>query len=61
VGDSLIAVRVPEGTHVLKFRYHVPGLAPGLIISITCVLLAIIFGRPDLIRKLIRKVCVKRD
>ncbi len=61
VCDSLIAVRVPEGTHVLKFRYHVPGLAPGLIITITCVLLAFIFGRPDLIRKLIRKVCVKRD
>jgi uncharacterized membrane protein YfhO len=35
---SLMAFSVPEGEHRIEFRYHVPALVPGVIISLLAVL-----------------------
>ena len=35
---SLMAFSVPEGEHKIEFRYHVPALVPGVIISLLAVL-----------------------
>jgi uncharacterized membrane protein YfhO len=32
--DALMGVALPPGTHRVELRYHVPGLAPGLVISV---------------------------
>lgn len=38
IGEALIGVTVPEGTHEIEFKYHAAGLTEGIIIS--CVTLA---------------------
>ena len=35
---TLMAFSVPEGEHKIEFRYHVPALVPGVIISLVAVL-----------------------
>ncbi len=39
IAGQLLGVQLPKGTHVLEFRYRVPGLAAGSIISIISVIL----------------------
>ncbi len=34
LGDALLAVKVSQGTHDIEFRYEVPGLLGGIIISL---------------------------
>lgn len=46
--DELICVIVPEGTHTLEFRYHVPLLGAGAAISVTSLLICIWFSIPEL-------------
>ena len=35
---TLLAFSVPEGEHKIEFRYHVPALVPGVIISFVAIL-----------------------
>lgn len=52
VGDTLMAVRVPTGTHTLRYVYTVRGLKTGLLISLGGVLIALWFGCPKLSAKI---------
>ncbi len=50
IAGQLLGVQLPAGTHVLEFRYKVPGLAVGMVISILGVL-CIIFLSRDKVRE----------
>lgn len=54
IGDTFVGVYVPDGTHTLEFRYNVPGLAPGLIISISAVLIALWIACPKMREKILK-------
>ena len=41
IGDLLIGVKVPAGTHELEFKYSTPGLAIGAVISLAYLLVLI--------------------
>lgn len=55
IGDALIGIRVPAGTHTLSFRYHVPGLVPGLLVSLAALLVTIWLCCPVLRGRILRK------
>lgn len=55
IADALLGVYVPEGTHTLEFRYRVPGLVPGIGVSIFSILTAILVGCPGLRKKILPK------
>ncbi len=45
---NLICMIVPEGTHTLEFKYHVPTLGLGVTISIAALLLSLLLCIPQL-------------
>lgn len=51
LGDALLAVKVSEGTHKIEFRYEVPGLVGGIIISLSTIGLISIYAIFSLILK----------
>ena len=53
LGDALLGVRVPAGTHTLEYRYHVPGFALGCGMSLIALLLAIWCSCPRLRKKVL--------
>ncbi len=53
---ALICVKVPAGTHKLTFRYHVPGLLPGGILTVISLLLLLFFGIPRLREMLLKRL-----
>ncbi len=53
LGDALLGVRVPAGTHTLEYRYHVPGFALGCCISLVALLLAVWCSCPRLRKKVL--------
>lgn len=55
IGNALVGVKIPEGTHTLEYKYHVPGLRPMLPISIIGFLLTIWFGCPKLCKKVLHR------
>ncbi len=54
VGNTLIAVNVPAGTHTLRYEYTVPGLGLGILISVMGLAAAVWFGCPK-VRGLVLK------
>ena len=56
VADILLAFTVPEGSHELEFRYHVPGLGAGIAVSAAALaaLLAMLLvsAKPEVLKKL---------
>ena len=60
VGDALIAVSVPAGTHTLRYEYSVPGLGVGLCISIGGLLLAVWLGCPKLRERILDRFMRKQ-
>lgn len=56
IADTLVAVRVPEGSHTLKFTYQVPGLQAGVLITVICLILAVWCGSPKLRKWVFSKV-----
>lgn len=55
VGDVFVTAEVPAGEHTLRYRYRVPGLLPGALISTAALLLFVWFGFPSLREKLLKK------
>ena len=60
VGDALIAISVPAGTHTLRYEYSVPGLGLGLCISIVGLLAALWLGCPRIRAFVMEKLCRSR-
>lgn len=54
-GD-LICLIVPEGTHTLEFKYHVPMLGTGVTISVIALLICVWFSVPELRRLILAKI-----
>ncbi|MDE5834571.1 MAG: YfhO family protein, partial [Ruminococcus sp.] len=50
IADALLGADIPAGQHTITFKYHVPGFATGLIISLSAlaVLILIIVLREPL-------------
>lgn len=44
VADAILCVKIPEGEHIITFRYHVPGMGIGFIISLIGVLAVLLYG-----------------
>jgi len=52
IADALVGADIPQGQHTITFKYHVPGLTTGLIISLSALAILILL---IVLRKYVKK------
>ncbi|MBQ4466430.1 MAG: YfhO family protein [Oscillospiraceae bacterium] len=52
---TLLTAKIPAGEHTISYRYHVPGLLAGGIITAISLLLTVLLSVPELTAKLLKK------
>ena len=56
IGDALLGIDLPAGTHEIECRYHTQGLLPGVLLTLAGILILVLWGlRERLIYPLLRE------